>query len=98
MGESFRERREVIFDGLSAIPQLEVKKPEGAFYILIDVTQTGMDDLEFATRALEEAEVMLIPGSLMQGGEGLCRISYATSIENIIEGCRRLKEWLANLE
>jgi aspartate/methionine/tyrosine aminotransferase len=33
----------------------------------------------------------------MQGGEGLVRISYATSMENIKEGVRRLKSWLSNL-
>ena len=53
-----------------------------------------MSDVEFATRALEEAQVQLIPGSLMEGGEGLVRISYATSMENIREGCRRLNAWL----
>jgi aspartate/methionine/tyrosine aminotransferase len=56
-----------------------------------------MSDVEFATRALEEAQVQLIPGSLMEGGEGLVRISYATSMENIIEGCRRLSVWLNSL-
>jgi aspartate/methionine/tyrosine aminotransferase len=78
------------------LPGIVVPKPEGAFYALCDVTGTGMSDVEFATRALQEAQVQLIPGSLMQGGEGLVRISYATSMENIREGCRRLSIWLNN--
>jgi len=41
--------------------------------------------------------VQLIPGSLMEGGEGFVRISYATSIENIHEGVRRLSKWLNSL-
>jgi len=94
MNEEFARRREVVYQGLKDIPQFYVPKPEGAFYILIDVSGTGMDDITFATRALNEAKVQLIPGSLMEGGNGLCRISYATSIENIKEGCRRLKKWL----
>ena len=94
MNEEFARRREVVYQGLKDIPQFYVPKPEGAFYILIDVSGTGMDDITFATRALNEAKVQLIPGSLMDGGENLCRISYATNIENIKEGCRRLKEWL----
>jgi aspartate/methionine/tyrosine aminotransferase len=53
-----------------------------------------MTDIEFATLALKEAKVQVIPGSLMKGGEGLIRISYATSLENIHEGVRRLKTWL----
>jgi aspartate/methionine/tyrosine aminotransferase len=56
-----------------------------------------MGDVEFATRALQEAQVQLIPGSLMEGGEGLVRISYATSMENIEEGVKRLQSWLSNL-
>ena len=56
-----------------------------------------MTDIEFANRALQEAQVQLIPGSLMQGGEGFVRISYATSMENIEEGVRRLSEWLNSL-
>ena len=53
-----------------------------------------MDDIEFATRALEEANVQVVPGSLMEGGEGLIRMSYGTSLEQIREGCKRLKSWL----
>jgi aspartate/methionine/tyrosine aminotransferase len=53
-----------------------------------------MTDMEFATKALEEAKVQVIPGSLMEGGEGLIRVSYATSIDTIHEGVERLKNWL----
>ena len=56
-----------------------------------------MTDIEFADRALSEARVQVIPGSLMQGGEGLVRLSYATSLENIREGIGRLNSWLSNL-
>ena len=53
-----------------------------------------MDDIEFATKALEEAQVQVVPGSLMPGGEGLIRMSYGTSLDQIREGCKRLKNWL----
>ncbi|MDP6865905.1 MAG: hypothetical protein QGG62_03100, partial [Candidatus Poseidoniaceae archaeon] len=72
-------------------------EPEGAFYILADIAGTGMTDIEFADRALAEARVQLIPGSLMEGGEGLVRLSYATSLENIHEGIKRLSSWLSGL-
>ena len=96
MADSFHKRRDVIHKLLDDLPGINVPKPEGAFYALCDVSGTGMDDVEFATRALKEAKVQLIPGSLMQGGEGLVRISYATSMENIEEGVRRLRSWLSN--
>ena len=97
MADSFHRRRDVIHKLLDDLPGVSVPKPEGAFYALCDISGTGMTDVEFATRALQEAKVQLIPGSLMQGGEGLVRISYATSMENIHEGVRRLNEWLSNL-
>lgn len=92
--EAFAERREVFHSLLEELPGVSAPKPEGAFYILIDITGTGMDDIEFATRALEEAKVQVIPGSLMPGGEGLIRLSYGCSLSDIREGCQRLKNWL----
>ena len=97
MADSFAERREVFHALLEEIPGIDAPKPEGAFYILADITTTGMDDVEFANRALAEANVQLIPGSLMPGGEGLIRMSYGTDLEQIREGCSRLKDWLESL-
>ena len=92
--DAFAERREVFHSLLEELPGVSAPKPEGAFYILIDITGTGMDDIEFATRALEEAKVQVIPGSLMPGGEGLIRLSYGCGLDDIREGCKRLKNWL----
>ena len=94
MEEAFAERRLAIHEAFSSLPGVVVPQPEGAFYILCDITGTGMSDMEFATEALEKAQVQVIPGSLMKGGEGLIRVSYATSLENIHEGVRRLRKWL----
>ena len=94
MEDAFAERRVAIHKAFSSLPGIVVPEPEGAFYILCDITGTGMSDMEFATEALEKAQVQVIPGSLMKGGEGLIRVSYATSLENIHEGVRRLREWL----
>lgn len=94
MEASFAERRVAIHRAFSSLPGVLVPEPEGAFYILCDITGTGMTDIEFATEALEKARVQVIPGSLMKGGEGLIRVSYATSLENIHEGVKRLQTWL----
>ena len=94
MADSFAMRRTVMHEGINKLPGVSAPQPEGAFYILADVSATGMADIEFADRALAEARVQLIPGSLMQGGEGLVRLSYATSLENIEEGIVRLSRWL----
>ena len=97
MAKSFANRRMVMHEGLNSLPGVTAPEPEGAFYILADITGTGMTDIEFADRALSEARVQLIPGSLMKGGEGLIRLSYATSLENIHQGIERLKQWLSSI-
>ena len=94
MGDSFAERRLLFHEGVDSLPGVAAPMPEGAFYILADVSGTGMDDIEFATRALHEAKVQVIPGSLMIGGDNLVRMSYATSLEDLEEGIRRLRTWL----
>jgi aspartate/methionine/tyrosine aminotransferase len=83
----------MMIDGLSEIPGLRIPEPEGAFYVFADVTGTGMSDIEFADGALK-AGVQLIPASLISGGKGFVRISYAASEDMIIEGIARLKKWL----
>jgi aspartate/methionine/tyrosine aminotransferase len=97
MAASFKKRCALIHQLLSELPGVIVPKPEGAFYAFCDVSGTGMTDIEFAERALAEAKVQVIPGSLMEGGEGFVRISYATSPENIREGVERLSKWLGGL-
>lgn len=89
----YLKRKEIMVEGLSKIPGLRIINPEGAFYLFVDVTGTGMTDVEFADGALE-AGVQLIPASLITGGAGFIRISYACSEEIIIEGLKRLKKWL----
>ena len=91
--EEYLKRREMMMDGLDSIPGIRVPEPEGAFYVFADVTGTGMSDVEFADGALE-AGVQLIPASLITGGEGFVRVSYAADEEAIEEGLRRLREWL----
>ena len=91
--EEYLKRREMMMDGLDSIPGIRVPEPEGAFYVFADVTGTGMSDVEFADGALE-AGVQLIPASLITGGEGFVRVSYAADEDAIEEGLRRLRAWL----
>ncbi len=82
-------------EGIDSIPGMQLVEPEGAFYAFIDITGSGMTSIEFADRALAEARVQLIPGSLIEGGEGFVRVSYATDEADIREGIARLKAWLS---
>lgn len=75
--------------------------PEGAFYLFVDCsgllnkkTSTGKvlnDSYDVANYFLEKANVAVVPGSAF-GIDGFFRISFATSDENILEGCNRIKQ------
>jgi len=97
MADSFRERMKIFHALLDDLPGIEAPVPEGAFYILADISDTGMSDIEFAQQALSQANVQVIPASLMEGGDGLIRFSGGASIEHIHEGVQRLRRWLENL-
>lgn len=87
-------RRQILMDGIAAIDGLSMPEPEGAFYGFVDISGTGMDSTTFATKALNDAKVQLIPGGLLDGGEGFVRVSYACDEETLREGLSRIANWL----
>ena len=94
MRQAFESRLEVIFPKIAAIPGVKVLKPQGAFYLLPDVSETAaktgylsVDD--FASALLTEANVAVIPGSGF-GSPATIRLSYATSLELLEEAVRRI--------
>ena len=92
--DDYIRRRSLMMDLLNGIPSLSASEPEGAFYVMVDVTATGMDGTTFAARAMEEAKVQVIPLETLPGGEGFVRLSYAAEDDVIQEGLKRLSEWL----
>ena len=92
-GEYIR-RKELMLNLLQQIPSLSASEPEGAFYVMVDVRQTGMDATTFAKRAMDEALVQVIPLDSLPGGEGYIRLSYAADDDVIREGIGRLRSWL----
>jgi len=96
MVEQFKQRRDVIVDGLNAIPGISCLRPHGAFYVFPNVTGTGIDCRELADMILEEASVAVLSGTAFgQYGEGHLRLSYANSVENINEAVDRIHKLLS---
>jgi aspartate aminotransferase len=92
MVAEFRRRREVIVDGLNAIPGVRCSKPAGAFYVFPNVTGLGMKSADLEHALLNDAGVAVLSGTAFGSqGEGYLRFSYANSIENIREGIRRFE-------
>ncbi len=91
----FQKRRDMIVDGLNAIPGIKCLKPAGAFYVFPNVKgllKPGRaNSLELSDFLLDKAKVAITPG-IAFGAEGYLRMSYATSEKAIAEGLKRIKE------
>jgi len=102
MLDEYRKRRDQLHAWLTADPRLRCRKPAGAFYMSIDIGDvlSGIDaggfrtSLDFADALLEESRVAVTPGEAFDA-PGFIRISYATSMENLREGSKRLLEFVA---
>ena len=95
MVEAYRERRDILVEGLNELPGVTCLNPGGAFYVFPNIKGTGMDETTFADVMLEEAGVALLPGSNFgEAGSGYVRLCYATAKENILKGIDRMKACL----
>jgi len=93
MIEAFRQRRDVIVDGLNQIPGFRCLRPKGAFYVFPNVEGTGRSSQEMEDFLLNEAGVATLSGtSFGEYGEGFLRFSYANSVENIQKALGRIGE------
>ena len=94
----YKRRRDYLYEKLNQIDKLSCLKPEGAFYLFLNIKQTGMSSEKFSQFLLEEAGVATIPGSVFgETGEGFVRLSYATSYENIVEAVEKIKAAMSKL-
>ncbi|MFQ5857318.1 MAG: pyridoxal phosphate-dependent aminotransferase [Anaerolineae bacterium] len=97
MVQAFRERRDVIVNGLNQIPGIRCVMPAGAFYAFANVTGTGLGSGELADRLLNEAGVATLAGeSFGAYGAGYLRLSYANSVENIKAALKRMRQLLSS--
>ena len=97
MVSEFRERRQVLVDGLNALPGITCPMPAGAFYAFPNIAGTGMTSQQFEAGLLSEAGVSALAGTAFgANGEGYARFSFANSRSNIREALRRMEEWLAS--
>lgn len=102
MKSQFVARRNYMVEKINSIKGLSCRKPSGAFYVMVNISQLKGKEikgkmintsLDFANLLLEEARVAVIPGSAF-GADDFIRLSYATSMENIKEGLKRIEQVL----
>lgn len=78
---------------------LEVRKPDGAFYVFPNIKNTGLGSEEFAEKLLMEKNVAVVPGNAFgECGEGFIRCSYATTMEKLKEAIDRIEKFVRNID
>ena len=86
----FKRRKDVIVQRLNEV-ELQCLNPEGAFYAFVNTSNHG-NDMEFTERLLKEAYIVVTPGSAFGlAGKNYVRFSFAASIEDILEGMKRME-------
>ena len=102
MKAEFNLRRDLMVSLVNEIPLLSCKKPKGAFYVMVNISNAigkkikNIDingSMDFANLLLEDAQVAVVPG-IAFGVDNYVRLSYATSQEKIKEGLNRIKKCL----
>ena len=96
MRDEFNLRREYMLERFSKMPHLSVVRPNGAFYVLVNISKLGLTSQNFADRLLSKANVAVVPG-IAFGDDRTLRFSYATSLDVIKKGMDRFEEFCRTL-
>ena len=98
MVDEYDARRRLIVKEFNRMG-MECFEPKGAFYVFPSIKCSGLSSEEFCTRLVEEYKVAIVPGNAFgQSGEGYVRVSYAYSINHILEALKRIEAFLASLK
>jgi aspartate aminotransferase len=87
---TLESNRDVLLEALNEFPRIGVTKPDGTFYCFVDFREYDEDSTRLSNFLLEKALVVTVPG-VEFGMDGFLRISYCGSVEEIVEGVRRMR-------
>ncbi len=93
MRGEFEKRRDVAIEKFNAIEGISCVKPDGAFYLFVNIKGVTSDSMKFCADLLEKEGVAVVPG-LAFGTEGYFRFSFATDLTSIEEGIRRIEKFV----
>ncbi|MFM7642777.1 MAG: pyridoxal phosphate-dependent aminotransferase [Cyanobium sp.] len=96
MAARFSERRQLLYEGLAAVPGVRLVAPQGAFYAFPDVSAWGLDSMTLCNRLLDEVGLAVVPGVAF-GDDRCVRLSCAASNAAIQDGLERLSTFVAQL-
>ncbi len=94
MKKEYNRRRSLIVDGFNSLG-LHCENPQGAFYVFPSIKKLGISSNEFCNALLREEKVAVVPGDAFgEEGGGFIRCAYATSLDDIKEALKRIKNFL----
>ena len=93
MRVEFEKRRDLACELMNDINGLSVSKPDGAFYLFVNIKEITNDSMEFSKGLLEDVGVAVVPGVAF-GLEGYFRLSFATDEATIKDGISRIKKFV----
>lgn len=95
MVETFLKRRDLLVEGISKIPLLKCTAPEATFYLMVDISATGMTSEQFAISLLKEVHVAVVPGiTYGKCCDSYIRIAFTLEECKILEGLRRIDSFM----
>lgn len=95
MVETFLKRRDLLVEGISKIPLLKCTAPEATFYLMVDISATGMTSEQFTISLLKEAHVAVVPGiTYGKCCDSYIRIAFTLEECKILEGLRRIDSFM----
>lgn len=99
MVDIFTKRRNVLVEGIQSIPLLRCTPPDATFYLMVDISETGMKSEEFAIELLKSVQVALVPGiTYGLSCDNYVRIAFTLEEEKIREGIRRIASFVNQLK
>lgn len=98
MRKCFMSRRNLFVDGINKIDKLSCNMPKGTFYAMVNIKKTGLSDIDFAYKLLEEKQVAVVPGTTYGDDcKGYVRVAYTINEDKISEGLKRISEFVKEL-
>ncbi|WP_433696509.1 pyridoxal phosphate-dependent aminotransferase [Paraburkholderia phenoliruptrix] len=98
MREIYRRRRDVVFEHLSRIPRLRCLLPEAGMFMMVDVSGTGLDTMDFTWRLFRAQGVSVLDASAFgETANGFVRLGFVVDEARLADACRRIAAFVATV-
>lgn len=99
MVDIFTRRRNVLYEGLSKISGLRCNKPEATFYMMVDISSTGLSSYDFCCKLIESVHVACVPGVAYGNScDNYIRVAFTLDESKIKEGISRISKFMEDFK